>query len=100
MSEFAWLAACRPAQDDWLNEWSSTPPVPSTMQALRLPVVVLELVESDGVGSSVAVLELGLEQPATSRLAAPSAATILSGWRKSVSSLVPHPWSGKMFGSP
>ena len=33
-------------------------------------------------GWSVAVLELGFEQPANSRLAAPMAATILSGWRK------------------
>ena len=25
-----------PAQDDWLNEWSSTPPVSSTMHAFEL----------------------------------------------------------------
>src|SRR5689334_16008383 len=100
MFGFSLFAACRPAHDDWLNEWSSTPPVSRTMHALRLPVAAAEVV-SDAVGSSVAVLlELGFEQPAKSRLAAPSAATILSGWRKWVSSLVPHPWSGKMFGSP
>jgi len=53
------------------------------MQALRLAVEAgAELVESDAVGSSVAVLELGFPQPAINRLAAPSAATILSGWRK------------------
>jgi len=52
------------------------------MHALRLPLEVPELVESDAVGSSVAVLELGFEQPANSRLTAPRAATILSGWRK------------------
>jgi hypothetical protein len=52
------------------------------MHALRLPVeVVPELVGPELLGS-VAVLELGFPQPAISRLAAPSAATILSGWRK------------------
>jgi len=52
------------------------------MHALKLPVEVPALVEPEAVGSSVAVLELGFEQPAKSRLTAPSAATILSGWRK------------------
>jgi hypothetical protein len=53
------------------------------MQALRLPVeVVPELLEPEEVGSPVAVLEAGFEQPAKSRLAAPRAATILNGWRK------------------
>src|SRR5690242_20708904 len=92
MFELALLAACMPAQDDWLNDLSSTPPTSSTMHAFRLPVEVEpELVESVAVGSWVAVLELGLPQPAISRLTAPSAATILSGWRKCVSSLVPPP---------
>jgi len=50
------------------------------MHAFRLPAAAEGLVVS--VGWSVAVLELGFEQPATSRLAAPIAATILSGWRK------------------
>ena len=46
MFEFALLAACMPAHDDWLNDLSSTPPTSSTMHALRLPVdVVPELVE-------------------------------------------------------
>src|SRR4029079_1851023 len=98
MFGFALLAACMPAHEDWLNEWSSTPPMSRTMHALRLPVEGEP--ESVAVGCSVAVLELGLPQPAINRLAAPSAATILSGCRKWVSSLVPHPWSGKMFGSP
>ena len=35
MFGLAWCAAWRPAHDDWLNEWSSTPPVSSTMQALN-----------------------------------------------------------------
>ena len=35
MFGFAWAAACMPAQDDWLNDLSSTPPVSSTMQALN-----------------------------------------------------------------
>jgi len=51
------------------------------MHALRLPVAAA-LVDVESDGWSVAVLELGFEQPATSRLAAPIAATILSGWRK------------------
>src|SRR6266487_1812341 len=38
MFGFAWCAACIPAQDDWLNDLSSTPPVSSTMHAFRLPV--------------------------------------------------------------
>src|SRR3954451_21894491 len=60
------------------------------MHALRLPVAA-PLVDVESDGWSVAVLELGFEQPATSRLAAPMAATILSGWRKWVSSFVPPP---------
>jgi hypothetical protein len=60
------------------------------MHALRLPAAaVSELVGDESDGWSVAVLELGFEQPATRRLAAPMAATILSGWRKWVSSFVP-----------
>src|SRR3954453_5567313 len=35
MLGLALLAAWRPAQDDWLKERSSTPPVSRTMQALR-----------------------------------------------------------------
>src|SRR5690242_6206397 len=35
MFGFAWLAAVRPAYDDWLNERSSTPPTSRTMQALK-----------------------------------------------------------------
>src|SRR4029077_5243506 len=100
MFGLALLAACRPPHDDWLNEWSSTPPTSSTMHALRLPPAAAELVGVESDGWSVAVLELGLEQPATSRLAAPMAATILNGWRKWVSSFVPPSGAGKMFGSP
>src|SRR5579875_2056472 len=37
MFGFALLAACNPAQLDWLKDRSSTPPVSSTMQALILP---------------------------------------------------------------
>src|SRR3954464_5920518 len=92
MFGLALFAASRPPHDDWLNEWSSTPPTSSTMHALRLPAAaVSELVGVESDGWSVAVLELGFEQPATSRLAAPMAATILSGWRKWVSSFVPPP---------
>src|SRR5581483_12075768 len=41
MFEWALCAAVMPAQDDWLNDLSSTPPVSSTMQALSaLPVDV------------------------------------------------------------
>jgi hypothetical protein len=73
------------------------------MQALRLPPEddeVLLLVGLEFVGCSEAVLELGLPQPAMSRLAAPSAATILTGWRKRLSSSVPHRLAREMFGSP
>jgi len=53
------------------------------MHAFSAAVGALELeVESEAVGSWVAELEAGFEQPAKSRLAAPSAATILNGWRK------------------
>ncbi len=101
MFGFAWCAACMPAHDDWLKEWSSTPPMSSTMHALRLPPEDTEL-ELDGEleGCWVAVLELGFEQPANSRVAAPSAATILTGWRNWISSFVPTLVGGKMFGSP
>jgi hypothetical protein len=37
MFALALLASWRPCHDDWLNEWSSTPPVSSTMQALTGP---------------------------------------------------------------
>ena len=40
MFGFALLAACRPAHDDGLNEWSSIPPVSVTMQAFRRPPAV------------------------------------------------------------
>jgi hypothetical protein len=63
------------------------------MQALRLPPAAG--LDGLALGSVAVLLELGLEQPANTRLAAPSAATIFSGWRKSVSSFVPHVWSGK-----
>jgi hypothetical protein len=37
MFGLALLASCRPCHDDWLNEWSSTPPVSRTMHALIAP---------------------------------------------------------------
>ena len=98
MLGFALLAAWRPAHDDWLNEWSSTPPVSSTMQALRLPVAALELPEL--LGWFVAVLELGLPHPAMSRLAAPRATTIFTGCGTSISSVVPPQSRREMSASP
>src|SRR3954447_10179175 len=82
MFGLALCAASRPAHEDWLKEWSSTPPVSSTMQAFRLPPAadVPELVGV--VGLLVAVELLGLPQPAISSDAAPRAATILMVWRK------------------
>jgi hypothetical protein len=68
------------------------------MQAFRLPPAVsVELLE----GGDVAVLEsAGLEQPAKSTDAAPTAATILKAWRKGFSSIDPPPVGREMFGSP
>src|SRR5450755_2589447 len=37
MFGFALLASWSPCHDDWLNEWSSTPPVSSTMHAFTAP---------------------------------------------------------------
>jgi hypothetical protein len=51
------------------------------MHALRLPVEVAPELDGLALGSVAVLLELGLEQPANSRLAAPMAATILNGWR-------------------
>jgi hypothetical protein len=58
--------------------------------------VAAALVEVEPEGWSEAVLELGFEQPATRRLAAPMAATILSGWRKWVSSFVRSTGAGNV----
>ena len=73
MFGFALFAAWRPAHDDWLNEWSSTPPVSSTMQAFRLPpaVSVVPLL-GDELPSEAFELSAGFEQPAKSRDAAPT----------------------------
>ena len=73
MFGFALLAACRPAHDDWLNEWSSTPPVSSTMQAFRLPLAAADEL-GDEAPSEALEESAGLEHPAKSKDAAPTAA--------------------------
>src|SRR3954449_3544407 len=102
MFGFALLAAWRPPHEDWLNEWSSTPPTSRTMQALRLPpaVVVSWLLGDDAVSVALGLLEsAGLEHPANSRDAAPTAAAILKAWRKRfLLNRPPPPLGGKMFG--
>src|SRR6476469_3060661 len=91
MFELTLCASWRPAHDDWLNEWSSTPPVSSTMHALTLlPELLPELaVELDG-----------LEHPAASRDTAPATATTFSAWRKRFSSFVPPPVGQEILGHP
>ncbi len=75
MFGLALFAAWRPPHDDWLNEWSSTPPTSSTMQAFRLPPAAAL---GDELPSEAVELEsAGLEHPAKSSDAAPTAATIL-----------------------
>src|SRR5690242_8830916 len=67
------LAFVRPAQDDWLNEWSSTPPMSSTMHALNAAPEAVpvgppeELLPPEGV--------LFEPQPATASAATPTSAT-------------------------
>src|SRR3954466_3244441 len=94
MFGLALFAAWSPAHDDWLNEWSATPPTSSTMQAFRLPpaVFVFWLLGDDAVSVADGPLELaGLEHPANRRGAAPTAAAILRAWRKGFSSFDPPP---------
>jgi len=70
-----------PAQDDWLKERSSTPPVSSTMQALNAFAELPDpppLPEPPDPPLPPLPLVEGLEpHPASSRLAAPRAAAIL-----------------------
>ena len=56
MFGFALLASCSPCHDDWLNEWSSTPPVSSTMHALNAPPAAAELAGAAGVDAAGAEL--------------------------------------------
>ena len=73
MLGLALLAACMPAQEDWLNEWSSTPPVSRTMHAVNfLPVPPLRRVLV-----FVRVRGRLRPQPTASRASAPTTATIL-----------------------
>ena len=78
MFGFALFAACRPPHDDWLNEWSSTPPTSSTMQAFRLPpAAAVSWLLGDELPSEAFEESAGLEHPAKSSDAAPTAAAIL-----------------------
>jgi hypothetical protein len=53
MFEFAELASWSPCHDDWLNEWSSTPPVSRTMQALiGPPAAAAELTGAAGLDTA------------------------------------------------
>ena len=57
MFGFALLASCSPCHDDWLNEWSSTPPVSRTMHALIAPPAAgAELAGAAGVDAAGAEL--------------------------------------------
>jgi len=51
---FALLASCSPCHDAWLNEWSSTPPVSSTMHALIAPPAAGAGLDATGLAGTLA----------------------------------------------
>jgi hypothetical protein len=75
------LASCSPCHDDWLNEWSSTPPVSRTMHALVAPPAAAELAGAAGLDTGAAAELAGaaaLEAGAAAELAG-AAALVVAG---------------------
>src|SRR5664280_1600377 len=78
------FAACRPAHEDWLNERSSTPPVSSTMHALK--AVPAALLEPALLGDALLVVGVDLVPHAARAMAATEAtATIFIADLKALS---------------
>src|SRR5690242_8247612 len=79
MFEFALLASWKPAHDDWLNDRSSTPPVSSTMQALKAwPEALAVLPDPEDAPPPALLLAGLLPQPATSIPVTATAAVTLN----------------------
>jgi hypothetical protein len=92
MFGFALLASCSPCHDDWLNEWSSTPPVSRTMQALIAPPAAgAELTGAAGLDTGAAAELAGagaLDAGAAAELAGAAALVVATTGALLVGALV------------
>ena len=80
MFGFALLASWSPCHDDWLNEWSSTPPVSRTMHALVAPPAAgAELAGAAGVDAAGAELAGAAGVDAAGAELAGAAALVVAG---------------------